>query len=371
MHRIDTATADPNANGTGKAGFRAGAPPGTAATRLDKDWFNAVQEEICAVIEGAGTTLVKATKNQLFTAIAGFVSAIASVISSRIVMAHGIDATADDGGTKHGVTGHGLATGSGIVGVGGGTSGIGVDGAGGASSGIGVRGQGVGVGEGVKGTGGPTGPGVIGFGGGTGGSGGEFTGGVTNGKGVVVLGKGTAEGGNFTGGNSNGHGVDAQGGAGGAGHGLVATGGASADGVHANSGTGNGYGLLAIGGGNNAAVKGTGGVSSGPGVQGVGGASSGVGGDFTGGATNGDALHATGTGNGAAIVANASGTAPVGTFTSGFGRCLVLDGHTNNLPALKLVGQTGISSAQPGDVWFDGTDFRCQTAAGTKTFTVV
>ncbi len=65
MHRIDTPTAEADLHGTGKAGFRAGAPPGTASTRLDEDWFNAIQEEPANAIEGFGDTLVKGNNTQL------------------------------------------------------------------------------------------------------------------------------------------------------------------------------------------------------------------------------------------------------------------------------------------------------------------
>jgi hypothetical protein len=48
-------------------------PPGTA---LEEDWLNAIQEEICNVIEDAGITLKTAsteTRNQLLAAIQSFV----------------------------------------------------------------------------------------------------------------------------------------------------------------------------------------------------------------------------------------------------------------------------------------------------------
>ncbi len=69
MHRIDTANARPDANGTGKAGYHlnndlVGADP----TNLDPAALNAIQEEICSVIEFV-TYLSKGTNNQLFTAI--------------------------------------------------------------------------------------------------------------------------------------------------------------------------------------------------------------------------------------------------------------------------------------------------------------
>src|SRR4051794_20428216 len=69
MHRIDTPTADPNANGAGKAGFRPGAPPGVASTRMDASWFNDMQESVCVAIEAAGIALVKGQQSQLLDAI--------------------------------------------------------------------------------------------------------------------------------------------------------------------------------------------------------------------------------------------------------------------------------------------------------------
>jgi hypothetical protein len=64
MHRIDTDTASPDENGVGKDGFRAGSPPGVAATRLSAAWCNAAQEEIASVVE-AHVALVKADNTQL------------------------------------------------------------------------------------------------------------------------------------------------------------------------------------------------------------------------------------------------------------------------------------------------------------------
>ena len=72
MHRIDTSTADPNANGAGKSGFVGGdltANPPVAATKLDADWTNAIQEEIAELVEGLGGTLSKGTNDQLATLI--------------------------------------------------------------------------------------------------------------------------------------------------------------------------------------------------------------------------------------------------------------------------------------------------------------
>lgn len=69
MHRIDTPNARPDANGTGKAGYHLNNDlVGVDPTNLDPAALNAIQEEICSVIEFV-TYLSKGTNNQLFTAI--------------------------------------------------------------------------------------------------------------------------------------------------------------------------------------------------------------------------------------------------------------------------------------------------------------
>jgi hypothetical protein len=75
MYRIDNATAaavmptpmtpGPNPNGF----FTIGIPGTTNATIVDADWMNAVQEELCTVITGAGLALSKNTRSQLQAAI--------------------------------------------------------------------------------------------------------------------------------------------------------------------------------------------------------------------------------------------------------------------------------------------------------------
>lgn len=66
MHRIDSATARQNANGTGKTGFHDNADlPNQDATYFTPEWANALQEEIAGVIEGLGLTLDKADNGQL------------------------------------------------------------------------------------------------------------------------------------------------------------------------------------------------------------------------------------------------------------------------------------------------------------------
>lgn len=70
MHRIDHATA------TVDNLFTEGDPVGgIAATVMTDDWANAVQEEICEVIETAGLTLNKADNTQLLAAIQSLVGA--------------------------------------------------------------------------------------------------------------------------------------------------------------------------------------------------------------------------------------------------------------------------------------------------------
>ncbi|EOC3061223.1 phage tail protein [Cronobacter dublinensis] len=70
MHRIDTPTAQEGKFGAGKNGFTAGDPTlGVPATQLDETFFDSVQEEICAVIEGTGIKLKKNDRAQLSAAI--------------------------------------------------------------------------------------------------------------------------------------------------------------------------------------------------------------------------------------------------------------------------------------------------------------
>jgi len=62
MHRTD---------GTGHVDnkFTDGNPAtGTPGTKVEKEWLNAVQEELCNLLEGMGVTLVKGTWNQLLGA---------------------------------------------------------------------------------------------------------------------------------------------------------------------------------------------------------------------------------------------------------------------------------------------------------------
>lgn len=75
MHRIDTPTAQVDKFGQGKNGFTNGDPAtGRRATDLNSDMWDAVQEEVCTVIEKSGLTLNKAQHDQLYTAIEQLIS---------------------------------------------------------------------------------------------------------------------------------------------------------------------------------------------------------------------------------------------------------------------------------------------------------
>ncbi|HGF0769583.1 TPA: carbohydrate kinase [Kluyvera georgiana] len=69
MHRIDTSTAQKDKFGAGKNGFTRGNPQtGTPATDLDDDYFDAIQEELAAIVEASGAALDKSKRNQVLTA---------------------------------------------------------------------------------------------------------------------------------------------------------------------------------------------------------------------------------------------------------------------------------------------------------------
>ncbi|EJJ1808093.1 phage tail protein [Salmonella enterica] len=70
MHRIDTPTAQKDKFGQGKNGFTNGDPAtDRRATDLNSDMWDAVQEEVCTVIEAAGIPLSKGEHTQLHAAI--------------------------------------------------------------------------------------------------------------------------------------------------------------------------------------------------------------------------------------------------------------------------------------------------------------
>lgn len=95
MQRIATATRAPDLWGPGKAGFKEGdVLTGDPATSLSAAWFNDTQEELCAVIEGAGLTLNGDDRTQLRQAIQALATA-ASVPSGAV--AHFARSTAPAG----------------------------------------------------------------------------------------------------------------------------------------------------------------------------------------------------------------------------------------------------------------------------------
>lgn len=67
MKRIDTINARENMFGVGKSGFHDNADlPGQDATYVSPGWFNAVQEELCNLLELRGITLDPESKRQLY-----------------------------------------------------------------------------------------------------------------------------------------------------------------------------------------------------------------------------------------------------------------------------------------------------------------
>jgi len=70
MHRIDTPTAQKDKFGQGKNGFTNGDPTtGTPSTKLNSDIYDALQEEVCTVIESAGIRLNKSQHDQLYQSV--------------------------------------------------------------------------------------------------------------------------------------------------------------------------------------------------------------------------------------------------------------------------------------------------------------
>lgn len=97
MKRIDTATAVPDKFGIGKKGFTNGdVIGGIAATDLDEDWFDDVQEEIANVIEGAGIALDGADKTQLLQAVQALavVPDASTSVKGKVQLASGAEAAA-------------------------------------------------------------------------------------------------------------------------------------------------------------------------------------------------------------------------------------------------------------------------------------
>jgi len=88
MHRIDTPNARPDVNGAGKAGYHLNTDmSGVDPTSLDPAALNAIQEEICTVIESQDIELEKGTNNQLLTAIQKMIVDVAYPVHRTIEFA--------------------------------------------------------------------------------------------------------------------------------------------------------------------------------------------------------------------------------------------------------------------------------------------
>ena len=75
MQRINTPTKAIDLFGPNKHGWTAGNPAtNTSATQQSEDWFNAIQEEVCNVIEGAGLSINPTSRTQLREAIVSMIT---------------------------------------------------------------------------------------------------------------------------------------------------------------------------------------------------------------------------------------------------------------------------------------------------------
>lgn len=92
MHRIDNASSaevmpdvgpvGPNPNGFFKA---RDAQAGTPGTKVDASFLNTVQEELCNVVTGAGITLSKSSRNQVYLAIQALITGAVNNVSPTIL----------------------------------------------------------------------------------------------------------------------------------------------------------------------------------------------------------------------------------------------------------------------------------------------
>lgn len=77
MHRIDTPTAQKDKFGAGKNGYTDGNPQvGTPATDLNAAMFDAMQEELSAIVESTGVELDPGNNAQVLTAIKSMINAV-------------------------------------------------------------------------------------------------------------------------------------------------------------------------------------------------------------------------------------------------------------------------------------------------------
>jgi len=100
MKRIDTINARENMFGVGKSGFHDNADlPGQDATYLCPEWLNAVQEELCNLLELNGINLNPESKRQLYDLLStqADLEALASEIENNFIRKNQYASTATKG----------------------------------------------------------------------------------------------------------------------------------------------------------------------------------------------------------------------------------------------------------------------------------
>lgn len=92
MHRIDSANARPDVNGTGKKGFHSNEDlSGQDATYVTPTWCNAVQEELCnaiglnAPLDKANNSQLKAVFQEMDTRLGAAIVALGSAMQQAII----------------------------------------------------------------------------------------------------------------------------------------------------------------------------------------------------------------------------------------------------------------------------------------------
>jgi hypothetical protein len=95
MKRIDTATRAEDLFGAGKDGFRnSNKGAGIAATQVDADWCNHIQEELANVVEGTGIALDPGDRTQLKAAIKRMIEGLDYKSSVRVASTAAINLAA-------------------------------------------------------------------------------------------------------------------------------------------------------------------------------------------------------------------------------------------------------------------------------------
>lgn len=156
--------------------------------------------------------------------------------------------------------------------------------------------------------------------------------------------------------------------------GLTSTGGPGGAPGIASQGTGTSPGLTSVGGtsGNPPGLSSTGGGPNGNGAEATG-SGGGAGGKFTGGPTSGSGVQGQGVGGGVGVTgqggtSNGSiGVSGVAGNDDGYGLAAIPHTSTAIRPAFHLSQQIFPINCQPGDIWWDGTNFKCCKVAGVPT----